>query len=172
MARVDCIVMAGGRGSRLGGAVKPLLEVCGKSIIERMLGEAWRVCRRVILVYSSHTRGLEVLCRSGYPLECIKGSGESYVEDLKHALMLASLPALVLPADMPFITWMLLEDFLVKALSSPAPIVNLSTPRGPSGVSLFKEREGAWEDVEYPWSHQLLDVDEPGDLEEAERSCS
>ncbi len=157
----------------MGGAAKPLLRACGRRIIDRLLGEAVMVCRRILLVYSIHTEDLEYsVCRSGYPLECVKGSGKGYVDDLKQALALAGMPVLVLPADMPHLTWMLLDDFLVKAMASPAAVVNLTTPRGPTGVSLFKARGGAWEDVEYPWSPWLIDVDEPGDLEEAEAWCA
>ena len=142
-------------------------------MIERVLDEAMRVCRRVVLVYSDYTRDLEwAVCRSGYPVECVRGSGSGYVEDLKHALMLVSLPALVLPADTPLIPWVVIEDFIVKALASPCQVVNLTTPRGPTGVSLFKSHGGAWTDVEYPWLPELIDVDEPGDLEEAERACA
>ncbi|GAB6148604.1 NTP transferase domain-containing protein [Stetteria hydrogenophila] len=171
--RVDCIVMAGGRASRLGGAVKPLIEVCGEPMVFRVLRAAGVVCRRIILAYSPHTRDLAPLCSStAFPgVECLEGSGEGYVSDLRDALALAGTPVLVLPADMPHLTWEVLEDFLVKAMAAPGDVVNLVTSRGPTGVALFKRRGGAWWDVEYPPSPALIDVDTPRDLEEAEEAC-
>jgi len=37
MLRVDLIVLAGGRGSRLGGALKPAVEVAGRPLLSRVL---------------------------------------------------------------------------------------------------------------------------------------
>lgn len=172
--RVDCIIMAGGKGSRLGGVAKPLLKVCGKPMILSVLEAAERVCRRILLVYSRYTRGLEVICRSSVAagLECMEGSGEGYVADLKRALEIVKPPVLVLPADMPFLTWEYLEDFLVKAMLAPRAVVNLVTGRGPTGVSLFKDYGGPWWDLELPSVPAFIDVDTPEDLEEAERNCA
>lgn len=170
---VDCIVMAGGRGSRLGGVEKPLLEVCGKPMLARILETAGSICRRVLLVYSRHTRGLELICRSSafMGLECVEGSGEGYAMDLREALTVIQPPVLVLPADMPHITREYLEDFLVKAMASPGTIVNLVTGRGPTGISLFKGYIGQWWDIEYPDTPALFDIDTPHDLKEAEEAC-
>ncbi len=171
--RVDCIVMAGGRASRLGGVEKPLLRVCGRPMVLRVLEAASRVCRRVLLVYSRHTPSLGVLCRSGVlpGLLCLEGSGEGYVADLRRALEVLSPPVLVLPADMPYLTWEYLEDFLVKAMMAPGSVVNLVTGRGPTGISFFKDYGGPWWDVEYPDNPAFIDVDTREDLEEAERAC-
>lgn len=172
--RVDCVVMAGGRGSRLGGVEKPLIKVCGRPMILGVLEAASKVCRRLVLVYSSHTESLAALCRRAglrLKIECLKGSGESYVEDLALAMGALEPPVLVLPADMPLLTWEYLDDFLSKALPAPAPVVNLVTKRGPTGISLFKKPGGSWWDLEYPVAPALLDVDTPEDLAEAEACC-
>lgn len=46
---VDLIVLAGGRGSRLGGASKPAVEVAGRSLLARVL-DARGLARRVVVV--------------------------------------------------------------------------------------------------------------------------
>ncbi len=46
---VDLIVLAGGRGSRLGGAFKPAVEVAGRSLLARVL-DARALARRVVVV--------------------------------------------------------------------------------------------------------------------------
>ena len=170
--RLDCIVMAGGRATRMEGLVKPLLEVCGKPMIMRVVGAIRNLCNRIILVYSDHTIRVVDLCMGPMgSVECVKGVG-GYVEDLKLALNLVSLPALVVPADMPFIDHMILEGFLLKALLTPEPVVNLvDASRGPVGVTLFKEREGSWADVVVDGGYKLLDVDTWSDYEEAVRIC-
>ncbi|MFZ8795723.1 MAG: NTP transferase domain-containing protein [Acidilobaceae archaeon] len=170
--RLDCIVMAGGRATRMGGVVKPLLEVCGEPMVMRVVGAIRNLCKRIVVVYSDHTSGVVDLCRGpmGH-VECVKGVG-GYVEDLKLSLNLVSLPALVVPADMPFIDVVILEGFLLKALLTLEPVVNLvDASRGPVGVTLFKEREGSWADVVVEGGYKLLDVDTWSDYEEAVRIC-
>jgi len=46
---IDLIVLAGGRGSRLGGAVKPAVEVAGRTLLSRVL-DARTLARRVVIV--------------------------------------------------------------------------------------------------------------------------
>lgn len=171
--RVDCVIMAGGRGSRLGGVEKPLVKVCGEPMLLRLLRAARPVCKRILLVYSNKTPVLAALCGSGAleGVECIEGEGE-YVRDLNLALDFSSPPTLVLPADMPHLSHEILEDFLAKAIASPGVVVNMVTSRGPTGVSLFKARGGVWQDIEYFYHDALIDVDTPEDFSEAERTCS
>ncbi|WP_198416089.1 molybdenum cofactor guanylyltransferase [Cryobacterium suzukii] len=46
---VDLIVLAGGRGSRLGGALKPAVEVAGRTLLSRVL-DARPVARNAVVV--------------------------------------------------------------------------------------------------------------------------
>ncbi|WP_198417870.1 molybdenum cofactor guanylyltransferase [Cryobacterium serini] len=48
-ATVDLIVLAGGRGSRLGGALKPAVEVAGRTLLSRVL-DARPVARHAVVV--------------------------------------------------------------------------------------------------------------------------
>ncbi|MDM7275453.1 MAG: NTP transferase domain-containing protein [Thermoprotei archaeon] len=170
--RVDCIVMAGGKATRMGGVVKPLLDVCGVPMIVRVVRSISGACRGTYVVYSKWTKALEDLC-SGVleSVVCVEGGGEGYVEDLKMALNLVSLPTLVVPADIPFLNSAILEDFIVKAMLKPEPIVNLSTEKGLTGISLFKQTEGPWADVIIKRSTPLIDVDTWDDYREAIEKC-
>jgi molybdopterin-guanine dinucleotide biosynthesis protein A len=53
--QVDLIVLAGGRGSRLGGAVKPAVEVAGRTLLSRVL-DARPLARRVVIVGPTSAR--------------------------------------------------------------------------------------------------------------------
>jgi len=171
--RLDCIVMAGGKATRMGGVVKPLFEICGKPMIMRVVEALQTLCRRIIVVYTEYTAGiLNLLCRETIgPVECVKGIG-GYVEDLKLALNLVSLPALVAPADTPFIDPAILSEFVLRALLTPEPVVNLvDESRGFVGITLFKEIGGPWTDVVLRGDYRLLDVDTWSDYKEAVSRC-
>jgi len=52
---VDLIVLAGGRGNRLGGAVKPAVDVAGRTLLSRVLDARARA-RRVVVVGPAEAR--------------------------------------------------------------------------------------------------------------------
>ncbi len=174
--KINCVVMAGGRGERLGFASKPLIDLCGALLIERVLGGVKDLCSKIVVAYSRYTRGVEdhvcgrkELCGS---CMCIETSGDSYVEDLNKALDLSGFPVLVIPSDTPFIDKKILGDFISKALGTGAEIVNLSVVgRGLIGVSVFKSRSGGWINIVYEYSNSLIDIDTPEDLERARCMC-
>ena len=55
MLRVDLIVLAGGRGSRLGGALKPAVEVAGRTLLSRVL-DARPLAERAVVVGPAEAR--------------------------------------------------------------------------------------------------------------------
>jgi adenosylcobinamide-phosphate guanylyltransferase len=167
------IIMAGGRGSRMGFVEKPLIEVCGRRMLDAALSAASALGEPLICV-SSSTAAARLYCGDN---DCVVGSG-SYVSDLNEALEAAGLPALVIPADMPFLDRGLHEvaRFVGLALGSRARVATLNTCRrgrcSATGISLFKSREGDWEDIYMLWRSALMDVDYPEDLEEAASLCA
>ncbi len=171
--RVNVIIMAGGRGSRLGYAEKPLVEVCGRPMVEGALRAAAALGEPALCI-SPFAQGIEGrYCRG---ITCVKGSGD-YVADLETALKAVGTPALVLPADMPFLDRGIgeLRLFARIAMESRAPVVTLNVCRlgrcNPSGISAFKRPGGEWEDVYVSWRAAFMDVDYPEDLEEARELC-
>ena len=169
-----CVIMAGGRGSRMGFVEKPLLSVCGRTMLERVLEALEPVCRQVVVVYSAATPGAGRLCRSlalvrGF-IYCVEGVGV-YVQDLNSGLDISGLPALVAPSDMPLLTPEAVEGFLGLAFEAGPDIVGLDAKgRGPTGMSLFRRRSGSWTSIEADWCW-ALDVDTWEDLRRAESLC-
>ncbi len=168
------LIMAGGRAERLGGVVKPLLVVCGKTILERVVN-ASKPMGRVIVAYTRYTESVALECRR-LGVECVKTSGRGYVSDLDEALLIIGLPALVLPCDTPFITTSILEEFLEKALACREDVVTLEACRDreckPLGISFFRKRKGSWKTIRFEWRRELLDIDTEKDLAEAREYCS
>ena len=170
---MNVIIMAGGRGSRLGYSEKPLVKVCGRPMVDGVLRAATAI-GEPMLCTSRFTPSVErSYCGS---LKCVRGSG-GYVSDLGTALMVAGTPALVLPADMPFLDHGIreLRGFVDLALGSNASVITLNVCRHghcyQPGVSIFRMPSGEWEDIHILWRVAFMDVDDPGDLEEARGYC-
>jgi len=135
------ILLCGGRGSRLGGDVeKPLVEVGGKPVVDRVLAalEASRI-ERVVAVSSPHTPETTRHLRNrqngrGEPdggddergppalvLEVCVGSGEGYVADLTRGLSMVTRPAVTVAADLPLLRGSDVDDVIHAARSAAAP---------------------------------------------------
>jgi len=178
---IRSLVMAGGRGSRLGMAEKGLLKVCGRRIIDRILETLTLVSKEVIVVTSRNTKGLREYVRGlGYDVDVIEGTGRDYVFDLKEAMeLLGSFPVLVAPSDMPFLSHRVIKALLSFSRSSPEAVINVSVPsncssyrrRGPTGLSMFLTFSGPWRDLELCLYPDLIDIDTSEDLEEALLAC-
>jgi adenosylcobinamide-phosphate guanylyltransferase len=115
--KVPALIMAGGRGKRLGLAVeKPLLAFLGKALIERVV-EAVESAEKIsefYVVTSENTPKTEEKClKAG--LKVIRTDAKGYHDDLKQAIMKAQLrgPVLTVSSDLPALT----GKFLDKVVS-------------------------------------------------------
>ncbi|MEN2999499.1 MAG: NTP transferase domain-containing protein [Acidilobaceae archaeon] len=162
-----CIVMAGGRGARMGGVEKPLLEPCGKPALLRVLEAAKPFCSEIAVITSPRAPITAALCPS-LGVKCLSGAGD-YVADLVMALS-PPFPILVLPSDLPFLDSETLGRFLRLAQDLPFSVLNLVGEEGPSGISLFNSWGGEWADVNIE-GEALLDMDTWEDYWRAVELC-
>ena len=114
--RLPALLMAGGRGTRLGlGVEKPLVKVAGRPLIDYVV-EALKQARyveRVVVVASRHTPNTyEAARRLG--VETLKSPGEGYVEDLRYAVKALGLrgPVLVVACDLPLMSAPLIDHIV------------------------------------------------------------
>lgn len=171
---IDVVVMAGGKGSRLGGIRKQFLTVCGRRLIDIALEIGKHIGRRVyVCVSKDDVVLLENVAKDN--IEVVVCSGLGYVEDLSYILKLVRLPVLVLPADMPFLTLNTVERFLDVAQKEQTDVVTLMVCKGSTceetGISFFRSVGGKWVNVYFDYSPELRDIDTFDDLKWAEELC-
>lgn len=116
--KVPVLVMAGGKGKRMGLPVeKPLLPVLGKPLVDWVV-EAAKAAEKVSEVYvvtSANTPETEKRCNAkGWKV--LRTDAKGYHEDLKQATLEAGLLGAVLtvPADLPAVT----GEFLDKVVGA------------------------------------------------------
>jgi adenosylcobinamide-phosphate guanylyltransferase len=116
--KVPALIMAGGKGKRLGLKIeKPLLPFLGKPLVEWVI-EAVKSAEKIsrfYIVTSQQTLETEKKCMSdGYKV--IRTNGKGYHDDLKQAILENGLccPVLTIPADLPALT----GEFLDKIVST------------------------------------------------------
>lgn len=98
MISYDAVLLAGGRGSRLGGVAKPLLDVGGVTLLDRALAAAAGATRRVVVGPAGGTTVAHISTREDPP-----GGGPVAAISAGAGHVTAPL-AVVLAADLPFVT--------------------------------------------------------------------
>jgi len=106
---MHALVMAGGRGSRLGLDIeKPLVILNGKAMIEYVLDALARSSsfNRIFVSVSRNTPNTKAYL-SKYDLIVLHTSGDNYVSDLVYSLNRisnhGSEPTLIMPCDLPLV---------------------------------------------------------------------
>jgi len=114
--KVPALVMAGGKGKRMGVATeKPLLPFLGKPLIERVIGavKSSKKISEFCVVTSGSTPETEEKClKEG--LKVMRTAGKGYHDDLKQAILVAQLdcPVLTIPSDLPAVTGKFLDEII------------------------------------------------------------
>ena len=168
------VIMAGGMGSRLGSPSKPLLRICGKTMLERSVAVARDLSKHVVVALSPHTIStVKALCPELNVDACIGLPGGGYPGDM---LLIADIvrarPLLFLPADMPLLNPPRLMSFIEEAMAMDMGLVTLEAgDEGPLGISLLIRGFKPWRSVQQPWGPDLLNVNTADDLAEARRLC-
>lgn len=133
MNRMMALVMAGGRGTRLGmDFEKPLLEVAGRPMIDHVLEtlESAGDVDDILVVTSPHTPMTEDHVRGRYPT--FRTAGEGYVEDLREVLshLEGSYqgPLLVINSDLPLVRPSTIDWIISEYHSCPEPAMCVAVP--------------------------------------------
>ena len=169
--RPVALVMAGGRARRLGGLEKPLLEVCGRPMVVSVIEAAAEALGYVIVAAGRQLLSKLRSSANGPYLDMVESPGLGYAEDL--ALVARSLrtrPLIVLPADVPYVSWVLVSELARMAMASECVVTIVACSRY-LGVSALGRRLDCWYDLALRCCRELLDVDTFGDLAEAQVAC-
>lgn len=96
--------MCGGHGSRLDADTeKPLFEVGGRPMVDRVLGALADSGVETVHAAASPNAPATRRALGDRPVDCIDTPGEGYVEDLQVALDVLGGPVLTVAADLPLL---------------------------------------------------------------------
>jgi adenosylcobinamide-phosphate guanylyltransferase len=106
-----------------GGIEKPLLEISGKSMLERTIGVLRQCsCINRIVVASSSNTPRTTLAAKKLGVENVVTPGSGFEEDMRFAVRQLSLgEVLVISSDLPFVTVDIIEQAARKYRSSGKP---------------------------------------------------
>ena len=128
---VVALVMAGGRGTRMKLAQeKPLIEVCGKPVIEYVLA-ALREAKKVdciIVATSTSTPKTTALMRQ-LCVQVIETPGKDYVSDMGYTVQTLKLGVfLAIAADLPLVKGEMIDEVLTRYERCGKPALTVAVP--------------------------------------------
>lgn len=115
---VIALVMAGGRATRMKSSFeKPLVKICGKPMIERVI----RVLRSskciddIVVATSRFTPKTAEMMRTN-SINVVETSGEDYHADMRYVIKKCALfcPVMVISVDLPLITKELIDEIIAR----------------------------------------------------------
>lgn len=112
---VTALVMAGGKGTRLGLPVeKPLLKVNGKPVISLVLSalKKAKLVRSIVVAVSPNTPKTSVFLRK-FSVKVLQTPGKDYVSDMGFAVKTLGIETvLAVAADLPLLTGKVVDDIM------------------------------------------------------------
>jgi adenosylcobinamide-phosphate guanylyltransferase len=124
------LILAGGGGTRLGAGEKPLVDICGRPMLARVLDAFTAAGSEVMVVASSRSpMTLNYLRAQGIPF--YRAGGRGYVEDLAEAVtaLEVTAPFLTSVADIPCLRPDHVKEIQAAYLSQEMPALSAWVPR-------------------------------------------
>jgi GTP:adenosylcobinamide-phosphate guanylyltransferase len=133
----SCLLMAGGKGKRMGNPLKFLLEIEGRSILERLTEIIhWMFDAVYIAATPENEERIRAVCKD---CNILLTSGEDYAFDLNMALRnIQHYPVLVLGSDTVIIDMETFMPDLKRGYSEGTDLVNLIARKSGFNASIFK----------------------------------
>jgi adenosylcobinamide-phosphate guanylyltransferase len=128
---VVALIMAGGKGSRMKLAQeKPLIEVCGKPVIQYVLGAlkcAKKIDNIVVATSASTPKTTDLMRQLG--VNVIETPGKDYVSDMGFAVQALKLGVFfAIAADLPLVKSEMIDDILTRYERCGKPALTVAVP--------------------------------------------
>ena len=128
---VTALVMAGGKGTRMQiREEKPLIKVCGKPVIEYVIGALERA-KKIdgIIVATSACTPKTAKYLSSFPVKVVDTPGKDYVSDMGYASQKHKLGVfLAIAADLPLVTAEVLDAIVERYELCCKPALTVAVP--------------------------------------------
>ena len=128
---ITALVMAGGKGTRMKlQEEKPLLYVCGKPMIKRVL-DALKSAEKVdevVVAVSRHTPKTAKMLEK-FSVEVLETPGKDYVSDVQYAVEKLKLDTVMtISADLPLVTGKIIDEIVGRYEQCGKPALTVAVP--------------------------------------------
>jgi adenosylcobinamide-phosphate guanylyltransferase len=128
---IAALVMAGGKGTRMGcGEEKPLVQVCGKPVIQYVLAaldNAKKIDSVFVAVTACTPKTAKLMEK--FHVQVVETPGNNYVSDMGYAVQALKLGKfLAIAADLPLVTGEVLDCIVERYERCGKPALTVAVP--------------------------------------------
>ncbi|WP_456416336.1 adenosylcobinamide-phosphate guanylyltransferase [Methanocaldococcus sp.] len=189
---MDALIMAGGRGSRMGYVEKPLIKIKDKPLISYVIQpllESDKI-NKIYIATSPNTKNTKKFIISNYKdyknIKVIETSGRGYIEDLNECIEYFSKPFLVVSSDLINLTSKIINSIVdyfysVKSKNPEIEALAVMIPKDkyinptidfnglvPIGINIVSPKSGYQKEEIMIIDELVINVNTPDDLKFAE----
>jgi len=128
---VTALVMAGGKGTRMKlREEKPLLNVCGRSMIEHVLNalKSAKKVDEIVIAVSEHTPQTAKMIRK-FSMKVLETPGTDFVSDSQYAVKKLKLDTVMtISADLPLVTGEVIDEVIERYKQCGKPALTVVVP--------------------------------------------
>ena len=118
---ITAVILAGGKGSRMGNHDKGLIQLAGKTLIEHVIDTVQQQVDHIII---SANRNIDEYQQLGFPVICDNNESNGPLSGIYEALKVCQTKyLLVVPCDCPFIKADIIEKLYKSAIENNSDIV-------------------------------------------------
>ena len=147
---VKTLIMAGGKGTRIGNPLKFLLPISGRPIIDLLCHQVGSFSSGMLFCTSPSSSGPLKDKLGLISSDIIETSGNNYVLDLAMALgSIGEPPVLVIPADTVILDVHELQSFVLAHGGNGGGVVELLNQGKHTGISIYNQIPKGMEPLPY-----------------------
>ncbi|NPA62519.1 MAG: TIGR00454 family protein [Methanococci archaeon] len=189
---MDALIMAGGKGRRMGGVEKPLVKIGDKYLIDHVLIPIINSnIEKIYVAVSPNTPKTRCYVNKTYkktykecikPVNVIETSGKGYIEDLNEAMQYFSEPFLVVVSDIVNLTSKIINRiidyfYLIKSKNPDIEALSVMIPKEiypnpslefkglvPAGINIVSPKYGEQKEEIFVIDELLFNVNTRDDL--------
>ncbi|WP_456375381.1 adenosylcobinamide-phosphate guanylyltransferase [Methanocaldococcus sp.] len=192
---MDALIMAGGRGSRMGYVEKPLIKIKDKPLISYVIQpllESDKI-NKIYIATSPNTKNTKKFIISNYKdyknIKVIETSGNGYIEDLNECIKYFSKPFLVVSSDLVNLSSKIINSIVdyfysIKSKNPEIESLTVMIPKNkyikhvnatiefngliPVGINIVSPKSGYQKEEIMVIDELIINVNTPNDLKFAE----
>ncbi|WP_457611871.1 NTP transferase domain-containing protein [Methanocaldococcus sp.] len=165
---MKALIMAGGRGSRLGFIEKPLIKINNKFLIDYIIEEVKKSkIEDFYIATSLYTKKTENYLRAKYKNKLIKTPGKGFIEDINFCFKYFKEPFLVIASDLYGLNYKIIDRVIEEFFKLNVEALTVIKDNKPIGLNILTPKREVQKEKVFIIEDRVININTPEDLKKA-----